>query len=107
MKRPFKSSRPIGPFVESSGDSVSEFDSVKVERNTPSDDTNYTIRGIRNPGRGSEDIGLVVETDAITLNGETSFALDKAGATATFIGSSSAKVVITDRSSNLVNINTR
>mgnify|MGYP006275118717 CR=1 FL=1 len=107
MKRPLKEARPVGPFVESSGDRVSEFDSIEVERNESTDDANYTITGVRNPGRGSEDIGLVVDTDAITLNGETGFALDKAGATATFIGSSGVKVAITDRSSSLVNINTR
>ena len=104
MKRPLEEARPVGPFVGSSEDRVSEFDSVKVERNELSDDTNYTVKGINR--LGPDDIGLVVDTNAITVNGETSFGMSGDGSVATFTASSGSKVTITNRGSELVNINT-
>lgn len=105
MDRPLASSRPIGPIVSSGEDDLSEFDKIEVQTNKPSEEHNYSVAGIFNPG-AQETVGLVVETDAIVINGDYSFAVfegdGKSGAE--FTAYEGGTVGIKEARSELVNI---
>lgn len=111
MKRPLSNNRPIGPFLQR-GSSVSEFDKVEVQRNDETEDTNYTVAGVHGVGM-SESVGIVVDTNAVVINGDHSFALFHTPNTGPdFEGDEGAeitapeggKVGIKEASENLVNI---
>ena len=108
MKRPFKNSRPVGPFVSRSKGDISEFERIEIER-TPDEDTNYTVKGIISEGA----LGLVVDTNALVINsnGSTSdsyslapFEHKSGNAALEITPPPNRKIGIKERNRNIVNI---
>lgn len=100
MKRPLADKRPFGPFAQLGRDDISEFDKIEVH---PNEDTRYQVIGIFDPGP-AERVGLVVDTNAIVINGETSFAIFDGEAGAEFTAAEGETVGIKEADRNLTNI---
>lgn len=109
MKRPFKDVRPVGPFAQRE-ESGSDFDQVEVQRNSEDEDRQYTVAGVFNPGASGprgETVGLVLKVDALTVNGDNSFAIDEEGARAVFTAPMGETVSIVDKEPELADIQVR
>lgn len=103
MKRPLSDKRPIGPLSQIRGGERSEFDAVEIDRNRSSADARYTVAGIHNPGGTDETIGLVVETNSLTVNRDAFF-IGEEGAKVGFNASPNGTVAIGERGEDLTNI---
>lgn len=116
MKRPLRSLRPIGPFISLNrgftglNNDISEFDKIEIHVRDPEKDTRYEVIGIfLEP---TETIGVAVHTNAITINGETSFAIfdleepfeEITPSGAELTAAENEKIGIKEADTNLVNI---